>query len=132
GFLTLPGGSKKFTIRHDPVSQLYWTLSNPVRGVSLSKRNSGTVRNTLALMSSADLRTWRLRSVILYHPDVEKHGFQYADWLFDGDDLLVASRTAFDDGLGGAHRQHDANYLTFHRVKQFRTLADDESGRPKK
>ena len=36
------------------------------------------------------------------------------------DDLLVASRTAFDDGLGGARRAHDANFLTFHRFEKFR------------
>ncbi|MFH1570345.1 MAG: exo-alpha-sialidase, partial [Gemmatimonadota bacterium] len=42
----------------------------------------------------------------------------------DGEDLVVASRTAFDDGLGGAHNQHDANYLTFHRVAGFRAMGD--------
>ena len=44
----------------------------------------------------------------------------------EGDDLLVASRTAYDDGLGGARRAHDANYLTFHRIPVFRqlTMAD--------
>src|SRR5262249_43880944 len=30
GFLTFPGGSKKFTIRFDPQTKRYWTLSNPV------------------------------------------------------------------------------------------------------
>lgn len=55
-----------------------------------------------------------------HHPDLEKHAFQYVDWQFDGADLVAASRTAFDDGLGGAHNQHDANYMTFHRVRAFR------------
>jgi len=50
----------------------------------------------------------------------------YADWQFDGDDLIAAVRTAFDDGQSGAHSNHDANFLTFHRVRNFRrlTLAD--------
>jgi hypothetical protein len=43
------------------------------------------------------------------------------DWLFDGDDLIVASRTGFDDAEGGAHNFHDANYLTFYRICGFRT-----------
>jgi hypothetical protein len=30
------------------------------------------------------------------------------------------SRTAFDDGLGGAHNAHDANFLTFHRIENIR------------
>jgi hypothetical protein len=58
--------------------------------------------------------------LLLYHPDVEQHGWQYLDWLIEGDDLIVASRTAWDDGLGGAARAHDANFLTFHRVSRFR------------
>jgi hypothetical protein len=44
------------------------------------------------------------------------------DWEMEGDDLIIASRTAWDDGLGGAHRSHDANLLTFHRLENFREL----------
>jgi len=67
-----------------------------------------------------------VRCILLYHPDVAKHGFQYADWLFDGADIIAACRTAYDDGLGGAHNNHDANFLTFHRFANFRakTMAD--------
>lgn len=32
------------------------------------------------------------------------------------------SRTALDDGIGGAHRGHDANFMTFHRIADFRKL----------
>src|SRR5262249_16985968 len=39
-----------------------------------------------------------------------------------GDDIIAACRTAYDDGKGGAHSAHDANYLTFHRFANFRTL----------
>jgi hypothetical protein len=59
--------------------------------------------------------------VVLRHPDVKAHGFQYADWLFDGADLIAVVRTAFDEPDGTpAHNAHDANYLTFHRVAKFR------------
>jgi hypothetical protein len=77
-------------------------------------------------MRSQDLQHWEARCLLLHHPDVARHGFQYLDWLFDGEDLIVASRTACDDGLGGAHNNHDANLLTFHRIERFRdlTLAD--------
>jgi hypothetical protein len=63
-----------------------------------------------------------VRSVVLYHPDDEYHAFQYVDWLVEGDDIIFTSRTAYDDGLGGAYRFHDANFLTFHRIKNFRNL----------
>ena len=121
GFVDFPGGAKKFTIRFDPESGLYWSLSNPVAEPHRHEK-PGKVRNTLALICSPDLRQWEQRTVVLHHPDVECHGFQYVDWLFERGDLIVASRTAYDDGLGGAHTQHDANFLTFHRVREFREL----------
>jgi hypothetical protein len=121
GFVDLPGGCVKFTIRFDPVSKYYWTLSSymPPRHLGL---HPGATRNTLALVRSADLRQWEVRSIVAYHHDVKKHGLQYPDWQFDGDDIVAVSRTAYDDGLGGAHNFHDANYLTFHRLSDFRRL----------
>ena len=56
----------------------------------------------------------------MYHPDIRAHGFQYVDWLFDGEDIVAACRTAFHDGQGGARNNHDANFLTFHRFTGFR------------
>ncbi len=126
GFIDFPGGGKKFTIRYDETSRCYWTLANAVPSTHAGK-NPERARNTLALASSPDLRHWTVRCVVLYHPDNAKHAFQYADWQFDGDDLAVVSRTAFDDADGGAAIQHDANYLTFHRVKNFRALEMKDS-----
>ncbi|MCW5962974.1 MAG: exo-alpha-sialidase [Bryobacterales bacterium] len=119
--IPFPGGAKKFTIRYDARSKRYWTLSNPaLPQYERSATDPASVRNTLVLMSSKDLMKWRLERTVLSHPDPGKHAFQYVDWQFDGNDLVVASRTAFDDEHGGAHRAHDANYLTFHRVEDFR------------
>ena len=121
GFVPFPGGGKKFTIRFDPPGRLYWSLATIVPERHRAE-NPGGIRNTLALVSSPDLKQWTTRTVLLYHPEVKYHGFQYVDWLFDGDDLIAACRTAYDDGLGGAHSNHDANFLTFHRWPGFRTL----------
>jgi len=63
---------------------------------------------------------WDVRKILLAHPDNIKHGFQYVDWLFNNKDILFVCRTAYDDEKGGAHNQHDANYLTFHTIKKFR------------
>lgn len=125
-FIEFPGGATKFTIRYDPQTKLYWTLSNFIPEFQPGTRAAST-RNTLALSSSPNLRDWTVRCVVLHHPDVEKHAFQYVDWLIEGDDLIVASRTACDDGLGGAYRAHDANFLTFHRVHDFRNLEMTDS-----
>lgn len=126
GFISFPGGAKKFTIRHDKKTNLYWSLANYVPPRHAGPRPAST-RNTLALISSPDLKDWTVHSIVLYHPDVQKHAFQYVDWLFEGDDLIVACRTAYDDGLGGAHNAHDANFMTFHRVKGFRDLTMEDS-----
>lgn len=121
GFVDFPGANSKFTLRFDPESRLYWSLTNYVPSL-YEGRNKGGIRNTLALIASPDLVHWEVRAVPLFHPDPSKHAFQYPDWQFDGDDIIVASRTAYDDGLGGAHSFHDANYLTFHRIRRFREL----------
>ena len=125
GFIKFPGGAKKFTIRFDPQTRRYWTLASIVLDRYRS-HEPGAVRNTLALTTSSDLLNWEVRCILLHHPDITKHGFQYVDWLFDGEDIIAACRTAFDDDEDGAHNAHDANYLTFHRFARFRrlTLAD--------
>jgi len=122
GFIDLPGGHTKFTIRYDAHSDRYLTISN---GVADVKQPSN--RSELSLYVSRDLRTWEHRAVLLADdsrlPYMERCaliGFQYVDWQFDGDDLIYLSRTAY----GGAHNFHDANRITFHRVRDFRRRFD--------
>lgn len=121
-FVNLPGAATKFTVRKDPIAGGgYWTLANAVPPPFEHARPRQThIRNTLALLHSRDLRHWEQRRVLLAHPDVHRHGFQYVDWHFAGDDLLAVVRTSWEDVFGGAPNQHDANYLTFHRFRDFR------------
>lgn len=121
GFIDFPGGAKKFTIRFDAESRCYWSLVNYARPEFLGLKPS-EVRNTLALARTTDLKKWEMRAILLEHPDPDKHAFQYLDWLIEGEDMIAVARTAFDDQDLGAHNNHDANYLTFHRFKQFRTF----------
>ncbi|MBN2295271.1 MAG: hypothetical protein JXM70_22765 [Pirellulales bacterium] len=148
-FIEFPGGGKKFVIRYDPVSQQYLSLTNWVppgfrsseaqinafldsltpeqqapnqRGTLLTSNgfyNFERTRNTLALISSTDLVHWNVRKVLLHHPDTATHGLHYLDWQFDGNDIIGLSRTAYDDGLGGADNQHNANFITFHRFENY-------------
>jgi len=124
GFIDFHGGCKKFTIRYDRRSRRYWALSNYVPEKHRGP-NPERVRNTLALISSRDLKNWEVRSILLYHPDTANHGFQYADWLFDGNDIIAVVRTAHDEAGAVAHNQHDANYMTFHRIRNFRGLSSN-------
>jgi hypothetical protein len=121
--IDMPGAAdKKFTIRYDDVSGKYWALVNPILPQDRNDAKPGSIRNTLALICSADLRQWETRAILQHHPDVKQHAFQYPDWVFEGDDIVAAVRTAYDDDQGGAHNYHDANYLTFHRIRDFRSL----------
>ncbi|AIO94993.1 sialidase family protein [Burkholderia pseudomallei] len=124
-FIDFPGGGKKFTVRFDARSGRYWSLANAVPNAD-GGANLERVRNTLALTSSPDLRHWSVERVLLQSADAQRHGFQYADWQFDGDDIVAVVRMAFDDGEGGAHSQHDSNYVTFVRVRDFRHAAADK------
>jgi hypothetical protein len=125
-FIDFPGGAKKFTIRFDSQSKLYWSLVNYVPPAYVAE-NPDRIRNTVALASSPDLHTWTVRCVLLHHPDVKVHAFQYLDWQFDGEDLVAVSRTAYDDGVGGANSYHNADFLTFHRFPHFRDLTVKDS-----
>lgn len=117
-----PGGSKKFTIRYDEKTKRYWALANAIpKEYRLADTRPDRTRNTLSLISSADLKAWEVKKVLLTDPDVKTVGFQYVDWLFDGDDVIAAVRTAFPEADGTkAHNAHDANWLTFHRFEGFR------------
>lgn len=128
-FIDFPGGAKKFTIRKDPEGCGYWSLANIIPEESGKAGRPGGIRNTLALVHSDNLRVWETRCILLRHPDPLKHGFQYADWLFEGEDIIAVCRTAWDDEEGGAHNNHDANFLTFHRWKNFRVLSRKDDAR---
>ena len=125
GFVPFDGGSKKFVVKYDTLTKKYWTLANIVPDKyrkQFPERNPSGFRNVLMLKSSTDLKKWDDVKVILEHDDVINHGFQYVDWSFEGNDIIVLSRTAYFDGSSNAKNNHDANYLTFHRIENFRKL----------
>ena len=119
-FINFPGGGKKFTIRYDKKSKRYWSIANFVLEKDRDNNDNGGVRNTQVLLSSEDLIDWEIKEILLTCKQVDLHGFQYVDWQFDEKDIVFVSRTAWKDATGDPPRQHDANYLTFHRINDFR------------
>lgn len=119
GFSIFPGGSKKFTIRYDGNTDRYITIANNIVD-GLEEEYPANVRNTISLISSPNLIDWKIEHTLYHHDDVKNHGFQYVDWLIDGEDLIYLSRTAWDDAYGGADSAHNANYLTFHRLENYK------------
>ena len=119
GLSQFPGGSKKFTIRYDESTKKYWTISNLTYPDSLGGIQNDRVRNRLALCCSSDLDSWEVKEIIMEHHDCIHHGFQYVDWLFDGEDIIAVIRTAYDDEEGCANNYHDSNYILFKRLIKY-------------
>jgi hypothetical protein len=123
--IDFPGASKRFVIRYDSVSGKYWSITNhtfdqELGKVHLGKIHCGLTRNRVVLTSSDDLRNWVIRDTLISNNDPYYHGYQYIDWQIEGDDIIAVSRTAHDYRKGLPVRQHDANYMTFHRFRNFR------------
>ncbi|MFV0469173.1 MAG: sialidase family protein [Dysgonomonas sp.] len=125
-YFDFPGGCKKFTVKYDPVSKMYWTLSNYIPK-QFEGGNVERSRNTLALSCSPDLKCWKIKGIVAQGSDIALDGFQYVDWLFDGNDMTAAVRTSYYDGMGGADNCHNSNLLTFHRVNDFRNFSTPTS-----
>ena len=111
-----PGNLSKFFIRRSPADGRYYAMSNRVTTDTLAQRN------ILTLSVSDDLIHWEIRRDILnyadncFAEDESQVGFQYPSFIVDGEDLLAVVRTA----VNGARNFHDANYLTFHRIRNYR------------
>jgi len=121
GFVPLPGGAKKFTIRRDPVTGYYWSLVNTVLP-PWQGTDPLYIRNVISLVRSSNLSDWETRCHLLFHPDTACHAFQYLDWQIDENDLVAVSRTAWQ-----GRNYHDANFVTFHRIGNFRSLTMADS-----
>ncbi|WP_168123707.1 sialidase family protein [Paenibacillus sp. HB172176] len=124
GFVELPGGSHKFTVRRDEVTGLYVTLVN--KGEDPEQH---VLREKLSVFASEDLRNWFHVKTLMEDDlieDVElsrkKTGFQYADWQFDGDDLIYVVRTSYD----GAHTFHDSNLIVYGVLNDFRDKVEEK------
>lgn len=114
-FVNFNGGMSKFSLRRDPVTGVYVALVNRVVDDTFPGQ-----RNILSLSVSYDLDNWTIVKDLVDASEygAEEVGFQYVDFVFDGDDIIYASRTAFNH----ANTFHDSNYITFHREKDFRAL----------
>ncbi|HEY8443781.1 MAG TPA: exo-alpha-sialidase [Clostridia bacterium] len=97
-----PLGHVKFDIKQK--DGIYYAMGNEAPG-----------RNRLAIYVSKDLINWSFKDYVVAKPeaDVKLVGFQYPTFIFDGDYILAAVRTAD----GGAENFHDSNAITFHKIK---------------
>lgn len=115
GLMHFEANFSKFMIKYDNVSQKYYSVAT-----RLYENSADNARNLLSLMSSSDLENWEVVCDLMdyRHSDPDKTGFQYVDFIFDGNDILYLCRTA----INNPHNYHDANYSTFHTIRNFRDL----------
>ena len=108
-FNSMPGGHLKFSIIYDEVSKMFWSPANP--GTKYADRRF------LMLLYSLDGLNWLPAGCIAAARSL-RESFMYGYCMVDGDDMIAISRTS-----SGADGMHNADYATFHRVKDFRRLA---------
>ena len=111
----MPAGVRnKFVIYRDNNTGWYFSVCN--------KWETGyCCRWFLVLAVSKDCINW---TEVLTFADARKdkklgvvgNGYSYPDFTFDGDDIIVVSRTAANKPVG----QHDNNLITFHRIRNYR------------
>ena len=108
------GNLSKFMIKYDEVSRKYLSI------ISRRLDDPVTARNLLSLVASSDLEHWETVTDLIdrRYDDPKMVGFQYVDFEIEGEDIIYLSRTAMNQ----AKNYHDANYSTFHRVENFRSL----------
>ena len=132
-FYPMPGAQNKFFIIYDEKSGLFWTPVN----IPTDNQNStgwdkelwrrgflggpGNERRILMLQYSRDCLNWFHAGCIAAWPS-PMNSFSYAAPLVDGDDLLILSRTCAP-GKTTTRNNHDTNQVTFHRIRNFRSLA---------
>jgi len=121
----VPGGQMRFHLLYDAPTKLYWLLGSQAtdsmrRAEKLPAERFGlpnNERHRLVLHFSRNLVDWCFAGVVAIGatPRESRH---YASMDIDGDDLVILSRSAD----ARAKSAHDGNLITFHRVKNFRSL----------
>lgn len=132
-FHPMAGGQLKFCVLWDEVSQMFWATANLVvdsqgafdwwaegekRGnFSYSSAMGGNDRRFLMLFYGIDGLNWMPAGCVAQAGKISQ-SFMYARPVIDGNDLAIIARSSIN-----APNQHDADYATFHRVRDFRKLA---------
>lgn len=113
-----PGGQTKFTARYDEKTGKYIAIVNYIPDGDIAPYQ----RNYNALAVSDDLVNWKIAEILLCDRTVmngfysmSRHAFQYTDWIFDGDDIVMVVREAQDE----AKNFHDNNYVTMYRIADY-------------
>ena len=122
--LIMPTTISRFGIQYDKETECYVLISN---WYTVQEPNSlSRARTVLGISVSKDMKTWVQLDILLVERELMnaecsawKHAYQYPDWAFDGDDIIMAVREAAGDRVSNFH---DGTYATFYRVENFRDM----------
>lgn len=124
-YVPCPGGQMKFHIVFDPQTSLFWLLSTQATD-SMTRADRlpadrfnlpNNERRRLQLHFSRNCVDWCFAGLVAMG-EAEKASRHYASLAIDADDLLVLSRSGDRD----AANPHNGNFVSFHRIPNFRRL----------
>ncbi len=122
GLFDFPGGAHYFTVRRDPVTNDFIAIVNRNTAGNASQ-GPWAQRTILSLIRSASIEgPWTVVADLVRSPDFgnphryEEEGYQYCDWIFEGDDLLCSIRVG---EFGIALNYHQASAMYFLRIKDY-------------
>jgi len=124
-YLPMPGGQMKFHLLHDEQTATYWLLSSQAtdsmrRLDAMPDDRYGLADNQrfrLQLHFSTNMVDWVFAGMVAIG-ETENCARHYASMVVDDKDIVVLSRS----GDIHARNSHDTNMITFHRIKDFRSL----------
>lgn len=111
----MDGNHSKFVILKDETSGYYYSIISRI-----TKNEECNDRRLLSLVRSKELDAFELVCDLYDFRESAapgEAGMQYVDFFMEGEDIYYLSRTA----MNKAKNFHDANYSTFHTIKNFRT-----------
>ena len=122
--LHFPTSVSKFVIRRDGRTGKYVSLTS-LKTIP----DFGDQRSILALVWSQDLFNWQIAEILLTDREMMNpvcsayaHSFQYVDFVFDGEDIIMAVREA----AGRTNIWHDGTHIAFYRIARFRELIQND------
>jgi hypothetical protein len=124
-YIPCPGGQMKFHVLYDAISRLFWLLSTQAVDSMIHPEKMSperfsipnNERRRLQLHFSRNMVDWCFAGMVAIGP-ADNASRHYASMVIDGEDLAILCRSGDEQ----AQSSHDGNLITFHRVKNFRSL----------
>lgn len=121
GVRDVPGGHSFFKVLLDPVTDEYLIVGqrNTLGAANLTQYNQRTI---LQIVRSTDLSTFTATADLVREPQFNtdykafRAGWQYADCIIDGDDIVGVIRVG---EFGISLNNHQASALYFFRIKDY-------------